>query len=166
MASGTFHYMRRNPELVIGLCLLLVLLAFVAIGHAFVDLDKARPHSTRPLLAPSPSLPFGSDKQGRNLLAVMVVGTPQTLEIGVLAGLIGVGVGLAVPRPRDSCPGAFRAREGVHRRRPTRGHAHAGDHRQRSAAQPDAVYRRLAGRLGLGGGPGLGGSGGPWARLI
>ena len=30
---------------------------------------------------------------GRNLLAVMVVGTPQTLEIGVFAGLIGVSIG-------------------------------------------------------------------------
>jgi peptide/nickel transport system permease protein len=58
-----------------------------------VDLDKARALSTRPLAAPSPSLPLGSDKQGRNLLAVMVVGTPQTIMIGVLAGLIGVTLG-------------------------------------------------------------------------
>jgi peptide/nickel transport system permease protein len=93
MAVGTLRYLRRNPELIVGLCLLGALLAFVAIGHAVVDLEKARPLSGRPLLAPSPSLPFGSDKQGRNLLAVMVVGTPQTLEIGILAGLIGVTIG-------------------------------------------------------------------------
>jgi peptide/nickel transport system permease protein len=93
MASGTWRYMRRNPELILGLCLLLALLAFVAVGHFIVDLDKARLLSGRPLLPPSPGLPFGSDKQGRNLLAVMVVGTPQTLEIGVIAGLIGVSLG-------------------------------------------------------------------------
>jgi peptide/nickel transport system permease protein len=90
---GTLRYMRRNPELVIGLCLILALLAFVVIGHIVVDLDKARALSTRPLAPPSPGLPLGSDKQGRNLLAVMVVGTPQTIEIGVVAGLIGVTIG-------------------------------------------------------------------------
>jgi peptide/nickel transport system permease protein len=93
MAGDTLRYLRRNPELIAGLCLLAALLAFIAIGHFVVDLDKARPLSGRPLLPPSASLPFGSDKQGRNLLAVMVIGTPQTLEIGVIAGLIGVSVG-------------------------------------------------------------------------
>ncbi|MBV9170030.1 MAG: ABC transporter permease [Chloroflexi bacterium] len=91
--SGTWRYMRRNPELIVGICLLLSLLLFVAIGHLIVDLDKARPLSGRALQPPSSSLPFGSDKQGRNLLAVMVVGTPQTIQIGVVAGLIGVGIG-------------------------------------------------------------------------
>lgn len=93
LAEGVWRYMLRNPELIVGLCLLLALLAFVVIGHAFVNLDKVRPLSTRPLMPPSASLPFGTDKQGRDLLAVMIVGTPQTLEIGVLAGLIGVSVG-------------------------------------------------------------------------
>jgi len=93
MAVGTLRYMRRNPELVVGLCLLGALLAFVAIGHLVVDVDKAKPLSNRPLLPPSPGLPFGTDKQGRNLLAVMVLGTPLTLEVGIGAGLIGVSLG-------------------------------------------------------------------------
>ena len=90
---NVLRYLRRNPELIIGLSLLLALLAFVAIGHLIVNLDMARPLSTRPLLPPSPTLPFGSDKQGRNLLAVMIVGTPQTIQIGLIAGLIGVTIG-------------------------------------------------------------------------
>ena len=93
MASGTWRYMRRNPELIVGLGLFLVLLAFVVIGHLTVDLDKARPLSNRALQPPSSALPFGTDKQGRNLLAVMVIGTPLTLEIGILAGIIGVTIG-------------------------------------------------------------------------
>ena len=42
---------------------------------------------------PSRELPFGSDRQGRDLLAVMIAGTPLTIRIGLIAGLIGVGLG-------------------------------------------------------------------------
>jgi peptide/nickel transport system permease protein len=92
-ARGLLSYMRRNPELIVGLCLLGALLLFVVFGHLFVNLDKARPLSVRPLQPPSAGLPFGTDKQGRDLLAVMVLGTPETLFIGVGAGLIGVSIG-------------------------------------------------------------------------
>jgi len=91
--GATWQYMRRNPELIVGFCFLAALLLFVVIGHFVVDPEKARPLSARPLQPPSPGLPLGSDKQGRNLLAVMVVGTPQTLQIGIFAGLIGVTIG-------------------------------------------------------------------------
>jgi peptide/nickel transport system permease protein len=86
-------YLRRNPSLAIGLLLLFALLLFVVIGHLTVDTEQYRPLSTRPLQPPSRDLPFGSDKQGRNLYAVMVEGTPLTLRIGLLAGVIGVVLG-------------------------------------------------------------------------
>jgi peptide/nickel transport system permease protein len=92
-AAGTLQYMRRNPELIIGLGFLLSLLLFVVVGHLFSDPNQSRPLSVRPLLPPSQGLPFGSDKQGRNLLSVMVIGTPETIAIGLFAGLIGVGIG-------------------------------------------------------------------------
>lgn len=92
-AAPALGYMRRNPALPLGLALLLGLLLFVVIGHFTVDVNQARPLSVRPLQPPSPDLPFGTDKQGRNLYAVMVVGTPLTLRIGLLAGVIGVTIG-------------------------------------------------------------------------
>ena len=42
----------------------------------------ARRSSRRPA-----QYPFGSDRQGRDLFAVMVAGTPLTLRIGLIAGL-------------------------------------------------------------------------------
>ncbi len=87
------RYCQRNPSLVVGLILFLLLLFSSMIGSLFVDLEQARPVSVRPLQPPSWELPFGSDKQGRNLLAVMVAGTPLTLEIGLIAGFLGVGFG-------------------------------------------------------------------------
>jgi len=92
-ARSALGYLRRNPSLGIGLLLLVALLLFVVIGHLTVDVTQYRPLSTRPLQPPSRDLPFGSDKQGRNLYAVMVEGTPLTLRIGLLAGVIGVGIG-------------------------------------------------------------------------
>jgi peptide/nickel transport system permease protein len=89
----TVRYCQRNPSLVVGLILFTLLILSSVIGSLFVDLQDARPISTMPLQPPSWELPFGSDKQGRNLLAVMVAGTPLTLRIGLIAGFLGVGFG-------------------------------------------------------------------------
>jgi len=86
-------YGRRNPALIVGLILFLVLLLSSTIGSRFVDLEEARPLSVRPLQSPTWELPFGSDKQGRNLFAVMMAGTPLTLRIGLIAGFLGLGIG-------------------------------------------------------------------------
>lgn len=87
------RYLRRNPTLVVGLLMLLALLLFVVIGSFMVDVERARPLSARALQPPGGTLPFGSDKQGRDLFAVMVAGTPLTLRIGLIAGLIGTFIG-------------------------------------------------------------------------
>jgi peptide/nickel transport system permease protein len=89
-------YVRRNRALLVGFCFLLALLLFVVIGHLTVNTEEARPLSVGSLDPPSRELPFGSDKQGRNLYAVMVVGTPLTLRIGLIAGVIGVVIGTIV----------------------------------------------------------------------
>jgi peptide/nickel transport system permease protein len=91
--GGAWRYCKRNPALVVGLVLFTLLLFSSVIGSLFVNLEDARPISVAPLKPPSRELPFGSDKQGRNLFAVMVAGTPLTLRIGLIAGFIGVGLG-------------------------------------------------------------------------
>ena len=87
------RYMRRNPSLVVGIVLLTGLALFVGIGHIVVDTAKARALSAPTLRPPSIQYPFGTDRQGRDLLAVMVAGTPLTLRIGFIAGFLGVGIG-------------------------------------------------------------------------
>jgi peptide/nickel transport system permease protein len=90
------RYCQRNPSLVVGLVLFALLLLSTVIGSLFVNLQDARPISVAPLKPPSWAMPFGSDKQGRNLFAVMVAGTPLTLRIGLIAGFIGVGLGALI----------------------------------------------------------------------
>jgi peptide/nickel transport system permease protein len=87
------RYLGRNRSLSVGIAMLGVLLLFLVIGNLTVDTSLARPLSVRTLRPPSWNYPFGTDRQGRDLLAAMVVGTPMTLRIGFIAGFIGVSVG-------------------------------------------------------------------------
>jgi peptide/nickel transport system permease protein len=91
--ATALRYMRRNVSLVVGLVLLLALALFVGIGHLVVDTSKSRPLSAPAVRPPSAEHPFGTDRQGRDLLATMVAGTPLTLRIGFIAGFLGVGIG-------------------------------------------------------------------------
>jgi len=93
VALSLWRYTRRNPNLGVGIVLLLLLVLFSVIGPLFVDVSNADPLSVSPEKPPSLLYPFGTDSQGRDLLAVMVAGTPLTLRIGILAGLLGVGIG-------------------------------------------------------------------------
>jgi len=73
--------------------LIAFLALFVIAGNLLVDTEDARPLSAPTLRPPSAEYPFGTDRQGRDLLAVMVAGTPLTLRIGFIAGALGVGLG-------------------------------------------------------------------------
>jgi len=91
--AAAWRYVRRNLSLVVGIVLLGLLALFVGIGHLVVDTSKSRPLSAPAIRPPSADHPFGTDRQGRDLLATMVAGTPLTLRIGFIAGFLGVGIG-------------------------------------------------------------------------
>ncbi|MFI4983547.1 MAG: ABC transporter permease, partial [Nevskiales bacterium] len=69
------RYLRRNVSLVVGLALLGILVVFMVVGAFIVDTSDAQALSVPVLLPPSWDYPFGTDRQGRDLLAVMVAGT-------------------------------------------------------------------------------------------
>ena len=75
---------------------MLGLLLFIVLGGVLMDLDKARPLSSMPDMEPSGEYPLGTDTSGRDMLAVMIVGTPLTLKIGLIAAAIGLGVGIVL----------------------------------------------------------------------
>jgi peptide/nickel transport system permease protein len=87
------RYLRRNASLAVGLVLLGLLGLFMVVGALTVDTSNAQALSVPALQPPSWDYPFGTDRQGRDLLAVMVAGTPLTLRIGFIAGIFGVGLG-------------------------------------------------------------------------
>ena len=99
-----WRYVKRNPSLGVGIALFLTLFLFVAIGYATYEVERYRPLSGGPDLAPFEKDPYnpttraggyilGTDRQGRDVMAVMIAGIPLTLQIGLIAGLIGISVG-------------------------------------------------------------------------
>ena len=87
------NYVRRNPMLGVGLGVLLFLLLFTTVPRLFINTQDAYALSVPINLPPSPGHPFGTDSQGKDLFAGMVVGTGMTLTIGLIAGVIGLGLG-------------------------------------------------------------------------
>jgi peptide/nickel transport system permease protein len=90
------RYIRRNRNLSVGLLLMLAVLLFAGLGRVLWDISMAAPLSGLPNLEPSWDHPLGTDRQARDILAVMIVGTPKTLYIGFFAGVVGVLIGTAL----------------------------------------------------------------------
>ena len=86
-------YALRNPSLIVGLVMLFGMLFFVGIGHIIWDTEMFRPLSTPTRLPPTGEHPFGTDTQGRDLLAIAILGTPLTLRIGLIAGTVAISLG-------------------------------------------------------------------------
>ena len=87
------QYLRRNPSLAAGLIIVGFLLLIGIVGPFFVDTTKSNPASVFPDQPPSRAYPLGSDDQGRDLLAVVVKGLPLTMQVGFIAGIVGLGIG-------------------------------------------------------------------------
>lgn len=93
--ARTFRsYLRRNPTLIVGFVLMIGLISIGVIGPLFVDTAQAQPATVLPDQHPSRAYPIGTDDQGRNLLAVVVVGLPLTMRMGFIAGTVGVSIGI------------------------------------------------------------------------
>ncbi|MDQ3411033.1 MAG: ABC transporter permease [Chloroflexota bacterium] len=90
------NYLRRNISLLVGVLLIASLLLFALVGRLVWDVDLASPLAAPANQPPTAEHPLGTDRQGRDLLAVMIEATPSTLYIGLLAGFIGVAIGTAL----------------------------------------------------------------------
>ncbi|MBM3190164.1 MAG: ABC transporter permease [Chloroflexi bacterium] len=89
-------FTQRYPTLTAGLIIVLVILLFGPIGALFVDTRGAKVGSAPPDRPPSAEYPLGTDTHGRQLLPVILLGTPKTMRVGLMAGAIGLGVGIVL----------------------------------------------------------------------
>ncbi len=92
----------QNVKLIAGVIMVAAVLLVALIGHLVWDTELARAASSPLNLPPmwaggSPDHPFGTENSGRDLLALLIVGGPTTLQVGLIVGtssmLIGVVLG-------------------------------------------------------------------------
>lgn len=84
---------RENPTLLPGILLLLLIVIPSIISPHIVNPDSLRIMAGMPNLPPSREFPLGTQSEGRDVLSLMLVGTPATLKIGLIAGLVGLSIG-------------------------------------------------------------------------
>lgn len=90
---GMLAALGREPLLLAGLLLLLSISLFALLGPMLIDASQAEVGSVAPRQRPGAQYLLGTDAQGRNVLAALLRATPQTLKIGLFAGVIGLGIG-------------------------------------------------------------------------
>lgn len=86
--------LRRHPLLLAGLIVVLLVVLIGPVGALFIDPRGARVGSAMPDMPPSGEHWLGTDTVGREIVAVIVAGTPRTLRVGFIAGTIGLSVGI------------------------------------------------------------------------
>src|SRR5262245_39001207 len=86
-------YGRRNPNLAAGGVILGAIVAFSLLGPLLIDPAATRTTAFAKDLSPSLEHVLGTDSFGRDVLALIVVGTPQTLKVGLIAGGIALLIG-------------------------------------------------------------------------
>lgn len=86
-------WINRYRMVAAGLAIVVAISLFGVVGRLFMPrsmADVGAGHVARP---PSSDHWLGTDQQGRDVLADLIYGTPASLEIGLIAGVIGVAAG-------------------------------------------------------------------------
>jgi len=86
-------FFKDNRTFTFGLLLLLALYLFGLIGSQLMSAKRADMGANPLNLGPTGEYPLGTDGLGRDMLAVMVIGIPNTFKIGFLAGAVGLVIG-------------------------------------------------------------------------
>ena len=96
LLSLAFYEVTRNRTLLAGIVLLGLIIIVAIVGPLLVDVAQAKVGATIPRSPPSADHWLGTDGQGRDMLTVLIMAMPQTLKVGLLAGLISLSVGVAL----------------------------------------------------------------------
>jgi peptide/nickel transport system permease protein len=91
--TALLRFLQHNPRITTGFAVLGCMVLLWLVGLVTIGTSKAVPLSGPPDMEPSPKYLLGTDTAGRQLLPVLIAGLPLTLEVGLLAGGVGLLIG-------------------------------------------------------------------------
>jgi peptide/nickel transport system permease protein len=103
LTADALRRMARNPVAITGAVIVAVFVLLAVLAPwiapkdpytAFGVLKAQLRADTIP--GPQPGFPLGSDEFGRDFLSRLIIGAQQSLVVGVMATLIGLGIGMAI----------------------------------------------------------------------
>jgi peptide/nickel transport system permease protein len=86
-------FSQRNPTLLIGLILLALVVVPGVLGQFITDPERYKILAGTPNMPPSSDHLLGTQSEGRDFLTVILLGTPNTLIIGLVGGGVAVVAG-------------------------------------------------------------------------
>lgn len=95
-----FRISWMNSKLLIGSSIILGILLFSLLGPLFWNTELAYvasgPRNLPPMWMPKgqAAFPLGTENMGRDMLAQLIVGTPSSFKVGLIASAIGLGTGM------------------------------------------------------------------------
>jgi peptide/nickel transport system permease protein len=103
LVASAWRRLRRNPVFLFGAAIILVFVIGAILSPWLAPHDPSERMLTDQVVKarneippPQPGHPFGGDDQGRDLLSRLIVGSQQTLLVGVCATLIGLAGGMVL----------------------------------------------------------------------
>lgn len=94
--ASTLTIARRNPSLVIGCLLVVLVIAMALVSMVWTPYPPTKMAMSMRLQGPSLNHLMGTDQFGRDVLSQIMVGAQNALYVAVLAVLIGAGIGSAL----------------------------------------------------------------------
>jgi peptide/nickel transport system permease protein len=103
LIASAWRRLRRDPVFLVGAAITIAFIVLAVISpwvaphdpDARLLIDQVRRQSN-PIPGPQPGFPLGGDDKGRDLLSRLLVGSQQTLIVGVAATLLGLAGGLVL----------------------------------------------------------------------
>ena len=92
--STTVRWVSQNKLLTAGGFIIGVLLLISLIGPHIIDEQDTKIGYAPPDQPPSWEYPLGTDTSGRQMLPIILYGTPLTLRVGIIAGALGTAIGV------------------------------------------------------------------------